>query len=102
MDDPQEKRAPVMRKAVALRYDRFRDQAPRVTATGRGRIAETILNRAREAGVPLMEDPDLVSLLGKVALGETIPTELYKAVAEVLAYVYRVNKGFRSEEMKPG
>jgi flagellar biosynthesis protein len=80
------------REAVALRYRKGSDHAPRVTATGKGRIAETIMQKAQEAGVTLMEDPDLVSLLGKVPVGENVPAPLYKAVAEVLAYVYRINK----------
>ncbi|MBF0213133.1 MAG: EscU/YscU/HrcU family type III secretion system export apparatus switch protein [Magnetococcales bacterium] len=82
------------RKAVALRYQRNQDTAPRVTASGRGLIAETIMKKARESGIPLMEDPDLVNLLGKVPVGDSIPPALYKAVAEVLAYVYRMNKSF--------
>ncbi|MBF0380528.1 MAG: EscU/YscU/HrcU family type III secretion system export apparatus switch protein [Magnetococcales bacterium] len=84
--------AEIRREAVALRYRKGSDHAPRVTATGKGRIAETIMKKAEEAGVTLMEDPDLVSLLGKVPVGETVPAPLYKAVAEVLAYVYRINK----------
>ena len=80
------------RQAVALRYRKGSDTAPRVTASGKGRIADAILKKAQESGVTLMEDPDLVSLLGKVPVGETVPAPLYKAVAEVLAYVYRVNK----------
>ncbi|MBF0189617.1 MAG: EscU/YscU/HrcU family type III secretion system export apparatus switch protein [Magnetococcales bacterium] len=87
-------RAAHQRKAVALRYQRNQDAAPRVTASGRGLIAETIMKKARESGITLMEDPDLVNLLGKVAVGDTIPPTLYKAVAEVLAYVYRMNKSF--------
>ncbi|MBF0144272.1 MAG: EscU/YscU/HrcU family type III secretion system export apparatus switch protein [Magnetococcales bacterium] len=83
------------RQAVALQYRRGKDVAPKVTAAGKGRIAENILKRAREAGVPLLEDPDLVNLLGKIPVGDTIPADLYKAVAEVLAYVYRVNQGYR-------
>lgn len=90
-DDPL---PPPMRKAVALRYQRGKDAAPRVTASGKGRIAELILEKAREAGIPLVEDPDLVNLLGKVPMGDTVPTDLYKAVAEVLAFVYRINKNF--------
>lgn len=84
------------RRAVALRYRKGEDSAPRVMASGRGRIAEAILQKAREAEVPLVEDPDLVQLLGKVPLGESVPAELYKAVAEVLAYVYRVNQRLRA------
>ncbi|MBF0286133.1 MAG: EscU/YscU/HrcU family type III secretion system export apparatus switch protein [Magnetococcales bacterium] len=91
-DDPEEARN--LKQAVALRYQRGQDAAPRVTASGKGRIAEKILETAREAGVPLLQDADLVHLLGKVPLGETVPPELYKAVAEVLAYVYRINKAY--------
>nr|CRH06996.1 conserved protein of unknown function[similar to the C-terminal of FlhB protein] [Candidatus Magnetococcus massalia] len=80
-----------MRKAVALRYQTDQDKAPRITASGRGRLADTILQRARESKVVLVEDPDLVNVLDKIPVGETIPRELYSAVAEVLAYVYRVN-----------
>ena len=83
---------PSLRQAVALRYRKSKDVAPRVTASGQGRIADAIIKKAREAGVTLMEDPDLVNLLDKVPIGETIPLPLYKAVAEVLAYVYRINK----------
>lgn len=82
------------RRAVALRYQRNQDTAPRVTASGRGLIADAIIKKAREAGITLMEDPDLVDLLGKIPVGDAIPPALYKAVAEVLAYVYRMNKSF--------
>ncbi|MBF0108496.1 MAG: EscU/YscU/HrcU family type III secretion system export apparatus switch protein [Magnetococcales bacterium] len=80
------------RQAVALRYQRGKDSSPRVTASGRGRIAEIIMKKAEDAGVTLMEDPDLVAVLGKIPVGQTIPPQLYRAVAEVLAYVYRINK----------
>ena len=85
---------PPLRKAVALRYEKSRDVAPRVTASGKGQIAETIIRKAEEKGITLMEDPDLVNLLGKIPVGDAIPTNLYKAVSEVLAYVYRINKIF--------
>ncbi len=83
---------PELRQAVALRYRKSKDAAPRVTASGQGLIAEAIIRKAQEAGVTLMEDPDLVHLLNKVPIGDAIPLTLYKAVAEVLAYVYRINK----------
>lgn len=86
-----EESSPV-RQAVALRYRKGQDIAPRVTASGQGRIAEAIIKRAQEAGITLMEDPDLVNLLHKVPVGDSIPVPLYKAVAEVLAYVYRINR----------
>jgi flagellar biosynthesis protein len=80
------------RQAVALRYRQGQDASPRVVATGQGHLAEMILQKAKEAGIPLMEDPDLVNLLGKIPLGETIPMALYQAVAEVLAFIYRTNR----------
>ncbi len=78
-------------KAVALRYDHPRDPAPRVVAKGQGRIAEKILEIAREHQIPIHEDPDLVEVLAKIELDRAIPPELYQAVAEVLAFLYRLN-----------
>lgn len=80
-------------KAVALRYDHPRDPAPRVVAKGQGRIAEKILEIARQHRVPIHEDPDLVEVLAKIELDRAIPPELYQAVAEVLAFLYRLNAG---------
>ncbi|MBF0183930.1 MAG: EscU/YscU/HrcU family type III secretion system export apparatus switch protein [Magnetococcales bacterium] len=96
MEEPQSTANAQKKQAVALRYRKSQDIAPRVTASGQGRIAEAIIKRAKENGIILMEDPDLVNLLSKVPVGDTIPLPLYKAVAEVLAYVYRVNKSIRS------
>jgi len=78
--------------AVALRYQDDKDAAPRVIAKGQGHVAEHILELARKHGIPVREDPDLVQSLAQIDLGETIPAELYPAVAEVLAYVYRMNQ----------
>lgn len=75
------------RDAVALAYQSG-NRAPRVVAKGRGILAETIIERAREAGVYVHESPELVSLLMQVDLDQHIPPELYRAVAEVLAFVY--------------
>lgn len=77
--------------AVALSYDRARDEAPKVAASGRGQVAEHILEAAREAGVPVQEDPDLLEVLARVPVGDEIPPELYQAVAEILAFIYRMN-----------
>lgn len=81
-------------KAVALSYDKGQG-APVVVASGQGSIAEKILNTAREAGVEVVADPDLVELLAGIPLGTEIPPELYQAVAEILAFVYRVNGRYR-------
>ena len=77
--------------AVALKYLRARDKAPQVVAKGRGSVAERIVDIARRKGVPVHRDSDLAEVLVKLDLGEWVPPELYKAVAEVLAYLYRVN-----------
>jgi flagellar biosynthesis protein len=79
------------KRAVALRYDRARDDAPRVAAAGRGKVAENIIAAARAHGVPLHEDANLVETLAALDLDTTIPPELYRAVAEVLAFIYRLN-----------
>jgi flagellar biosynthesis protein len=76
---------------VALTYDRARSSAPRVTAKGRGEIAQAIVELAKCNDVPVREDPDLLELLAACELGAEIPSELYHAVAELLAYLYRLN-----------
>ena len=76
-----------MKKAVALQYDRERAPAPRVVASGQGEVAARILETAREAGLPIREDPDLLEVLARVPVGTEIPPELYQAVAEILAFV---------------
>lgn len=81
-----------LRTAVALAY-RGADAAPRVVAKGRGLIAEEIIARAKEHGVYVHESPDLVSLLMQVDLDQRIPPQLYVAVAELLAWLYRVERG---------
>lgn len=77
--------------AVALQYDPGLDDAPRVVATGRGHIAEQILELAFAHGVKVRTDPDLVQVLAAVDVDTVIPVEAFVAVAEVLAYVYRAN-----------
>lgn len=73
--------------AVALSYRA--PEPPTVVATGRGHVAEAILERARAAGVPVEENPLLAAALAGVALDETIPEDLYRAVAAVIAAVMR-------------
>jgi len=78
-------------KAVALKYDHQKNKAPRVIAKGRGDIAEKIIEVAKAHNVPLYEDKNLVQLLEALELETEIPPELYRAVAEVLAFIYRLN-----------
>lgn len=79
--------------AIALRYNEAQDPAPRVVATGRGHIAEQILNIAFAEGVKVRKDADLAQLLSVLEVDSLIPLEAYTAVAEILAYVYRANAG---------
>jgi flagellar biosynthesis protein len=78
--------------AVALTYETG-SLAPRVVAKGRGIIAEEIIKRAAEAGVYVHESAELVSLLMQVDLDDAIPPQLYVAVAELLAWLYRLESG---------
>jgi flagellar biosynthesis protein len=82
---------------VALRYQRPAGAAaaggvPEVVARGRGAVAERILALAREHGVPVREDRDLVELLSACELGDEVPVEVWSAVAEVLAWVYELRR----------
>ncbi len=78
--------------AVALAY-RNGDAAPKVVASGRGLIAQAIIERARENGVFVHESEELVSMLMQVELDQHIPPQLYLAVAELLAWLYRLERG---------
>jgi flagellar biosynthesis protein len=80
-----------MPKAVALKYEKEKDAAPRVVAKGRGSVAEKIIETAKAHRVPLHEDKNLVQVLEALDLETEIPPELYRAVAEVLAFIYRLN-----------
>lgn len=81
--------------SIALSYDEV--GAPTVTASGQGLIAEAIIERARAFDVPVVEDPKLAQLLGEVPLGEEIPSELYKAVAEILVFLLRLELALNEE-----
>ena len=78
-------------KAVALRYNSGKEPAPRLVAKGSGIIAEKIIEAAIKAGVPVQENPELVALLMKLDIDQIIPPEMYAAVAEILAFIYKVN-----------
>ena len=74
-----------------MRYEKDKDHAPRVIAKGRGEIAQKIVEIAAAHSLPLYEDENLVQILEALDLEIEIPPELYRAVAEVLAFVYRLN-----------
>ncbi len=75
------------RRSVALKYDG--EGAPKVTAKGRGVIAEEIQSIAKKHGIPIKEDKELVELLSQVELNEEIPEQLYQAVIQVLLFAYK-------------
>jgi flagellar biosynthesis protein len=81
------------RLAVALRYEKPR--APRVVATGRGAVAEKIIDTAAASGVPIEENAELAEALSKVELEDEIPENLYRAVAQVLAFILRASGHLR-------
>lgn len=76
-------------KAVALKYDKDKNKAPAVTAKGEGKTAQKIIQTAKENGVPLKQDEDLVELLSNVELDEEIPPQMYKAIAEIFSFIYK-------------
>jgi len=84
-------------KAIAIRYNEDESTAPKIIASGKGLVAEKIIETAREAGIHIQEDANLVELLSKVPIGDEIPVELYQTVAEVLAFVYKVNEKFKQK-----
>jgi flagellar biosynthesis protein len=83
------------RRAVALSYESRVDVASQVRAAGSGLVGDRILAAAREAGIPIREDPDLAEALAVLDLGAAIPPELYGVIAEVLAWAYRANADYR-------
>lgn len=85
-------------RAVALHFDRKPDSVPQVLASGRDDIARQIIAAARTAGIDIVEDPDLLEVLGRVPVGQDIPPELFQAVAEILAFIYRLNGRYETAQ----
>ena len=79
------------RRAAALRYESGSDEAPRVVAAGKGLVADRIIAEARAAGVPVRDDAALAEALAALDLGAQVPEDLYRAVAEALAWAYRLD-----------
>jgi flagellar biosynthesis protein len=78
-------------QAVALRYKPENDRAPKLVAKGQGYLAEKILELARQHHIPVREDKNLLQILSRLDLNQEIPAEVYKAVAEILAFIYRLS-----------
>lgn len=88
MADEEKKK---IKTAVAIEYDP-NDLAPKIVATGRGKLAERIIEQAKENEVPVHEDEKLANTLSKLDIGEYIPPELYEVVAEILVFVDNMEK----------
>jgi flagellar biosynthesis protein len=86
-----------IKKAVALRYSPEAQKAPTLIAKGKGHVAEAILQKAKDNGIPVQEDSSLVEVLSKLDLDQEIPPELYQLVAEVLSFIYRSDNRMRSQ-----
>ena len=80
------------KKALALKYDKDKDNAPKLVAKGKDYIAERIIEIAKENRVPIYPDRDLVQVLDALDLDFEIPAELYRAVAEVLVFIHDLNR----------
>ncbi len=79
-------------KAIALKYNHNKDRAPKVIAKGKGEIAKKIIEIAKENKIPLYEDKGLAQVLEALDLNMEIPETLYKAIAEVLVFIYKLDK----------
>ena len=85
------------RSAAAIGYDPDSDAAPKVVARGQGELADRIIAIARRHGIPIKEDRDLIAVLAQLDLDREIPPELYRTLAELLAWVYRMNRRWNEQ-----
>jgi flagellar biosynthesis protein len=83
------------KSAVSLRYDSLTSTAPKVTAKGKGQVAENIIALAHEHNIPVQQDPDLIEVLSQVDVDQEIPPAVYQVVAELLAFVYKMNSDYQ-------
>lgn len=88
----------LLKKAVALKYEPPKREAPIVTAKGQGFVAEKIIEVAKKKHIPIKDDPDLVQILSQLELGDQIPSSVYQVVAEIFAFIYHLNNTYREEK----
>lgn len=82
------------KEAAALKYNAKTDNAPYIVGLGQGEIAERMLAAAKEHGIPVVEDKSLAHVLNKLSVGDEIPEELYKLVAQVLVFVANLDRDY--------
>ena len=83
-----------VKSAISLQYQKEINSAPKITAKGEGWVAEKIIEIAQERNIPIRKDKDLLNLLSEIDVGREVPESLYKVVAELLAWVYQLNKNY--------
>jgi flagellar biosynthesis protein len=81
-----------IKKAATLKYDQQKDNAPKITAKGKGDIANNIIKIAQENDIPIKKDEDLIELLSQLDIDKEIPQSMYKAVAEIFTFIYRLTQ----------
>ena len=86
-------------KAAVLKYDVDQDKAPKIVGIGKGQVAEKILKVAEEHRIPFYEDPSLIDLLSKLEIQSEVPPQLYNLVAEVLSFVYKLDRLAKKKAM---
>ncbi len=99
METPQNTGA--KKSAVSLKYDPAQGRAPKVTAKGEGLLAERMISLAFENNIPIKEDADLVQILAQVDINQEIPAAVYQVVAELLAFVYKLNQEYPTSGQPP-
>ena len=78
-------------QVVALRYEAKKDHAPKMVGKGRGYLAEKILELAKQNNIPIRQDKNLLQIISRLDLNQEVPADVYRAVAEILAFVYRLS-----------
>jgi flagellar biosynthesis protein len=84
----------IIKSAISLQYQKEINSAPKITAKGEGWVAEKIIEIAQERNIPIRKDKDLLNLLSEIDVGSEVPESLYKVVAELLSWVYQLNKNY--------
>ena len=90
----------ITQKAIALKYDIEKDNAPKITAKGKSETASNIITIAKEHDIPIKEDADLIELLSQIDIDKEIPGSMYKAVAEIFSFIYDLSNNKKDIDNK--
>ncbi|MDD2895934.1 MAG: EscU/YscU/HrcU family type III secretion system export apparatus switch protein [Aliarcobacter sp.] len=89
-----------IQKAVALKYDIDKDNAPKIVAKGKAETASNIIKIAKENDIPIKKDEDLLELLSQIDIDKEIPASMYKAVAEIFSFIYELSNNQNNLDQK--